>query len=98
MSRNRPKWRFFVQNDEKTAKIRYFDRALTNVGAGISAFWHFSTKNEAKFVQNNHLTNSQNYVIIVSESEGSTMGDAMLIGFIGFIIVTIISDFFMNRY
>lgn len=26
------------------------------------------------------------------------MRDAMLIGLIGFIIVTIISDFFMNRY
>ena len=53
--------------------FRHFARALTYASAGISAFWHFSTKNEAKFVQNCLLTNSRKYGIIVSESEGTTM-------------------------
>ena len=89
---------FLCKMTKKSQKIRHFDRAPTFVSAGISAFWHFCTIFRQLFVQNYLLTNSRNYVIIVSESEGNTMGDAMLIGFIGFIIVTIISDFFMNRY
>ena len=67
-----------MQNDEKIAKNRHFDRAPTFVSAGISAFWHFSTKNEAKFVQNYLLTNSRKYGIIVSESEGTIMRNAII--------------------
>lgn len=89
---------FLCKMTKKSQKIRHFDRAPTFVSAGISAFWHFSTKNEAKFVQNYLLTNSRKYGILLVESEGNTMGDAMLIGLIGVIIVTCISDFFMNRY
>ena len=58
---------------KKLQKIRHFDRALTFASAGISAFWHFSTKNEEKFVQNYLLTFSRICVIINTESEGTTM-------------------------
>lgn len=54
---------------KKLQKIRHFDRALTFASAGISDFWHFSTKNEAKFVQNYLLTKSRNRDIIISERE-----------------------------
>lgn len=64
---------FLCKMTKKSQKIRHFDRAPTFVSAGISAFWHFSTKNEEKFVQNYLLTNSRKYGIIVSESEGTTM-------------------------
>ena len=64
---------FLCKMTKKSQKIRHFDRAPTFVSAGISAFWHFSTKNEANFVQNYLLTNSRKYGIIVSESEGTTM-------------------------
>ena len=64
---------FLCKMTKKSQKIRHFARAPTFVSAGISAFWHFSTKNEAKFVQNYLLTNSRKYGIIVSESEGTTM-------------------------
>ena len=64
---------FLCKMTKKSQKIRHFDRAPTFVSAGISAFWHFSTKNEAKFVQNYLLTNSRNYGILLIESEGTTM-------------------------
>lgn len=64
---------FLCKMTKKSQKFRHFDRAPTFVSAGISAFWHFSTKNEAKFVQNYLLTNSRNYVIIIIESEGTIM-------------------------
>lgn len=69
---------FLCKMTKKSQKIRHFDRALTYASAGISAFWHFSTKNEAKFVQNYLLTNSRKYGIIVSESEGTTMRNAII--------------------
>lgn len=69
---------FLCKMTKKSQKIRRFDRAPTFVSAGISAFWHFSTKNEAKFVQNYLLTNSRKYGIIVSESEGTTMRNAII--------------------
>ena len=69
---------FLCKMTKKLQKIRHFDRAPTFVSAGISAFWHFSTKNEAKFVQNYLLTNSRKYGIIVSESEGTTMRNAII--------------------
>jgi len=69
---------FLCKMTKKSQKIRHFDRAPTFVSAGISAFWHFSTKNEAKFVQNYLLTNSRKYGIIVSESEGTTMRNAII--------------------
>lgn len=64
---------------KKLQKIRHFDRALTFASAGISVFWHFSTKNEAKFVQNYLLTKSRNSSIIVSEREVITMTTKQLI-------------------
>ena len=69
---------FLCKMTKKSQKIRHFDRAPTFVSAGISAFWHFSTKNESKFVQNYLLTNSRKYGIIVSESEGTTMRNAII--------------------
>lgn len=69
---------FLCKITKKSQKIRHFDRAPTFVSAGISAFWHFSTKNEEKFVQNYLLTNSRKYGIIVSESEGTTMRNAII--------------------
>ena len=64
---------------KKLQKIRHFDRALTFASAGISDFWHFSTKNEAKFVQNYLLTKSRNRGIIVSEREVIIMTTKQLI-------------------
>ena len=64
---------------KKLQKIRHFDRALTFASAGISVFWHFSTKNEAKFVQNYLLTKSRNRGIIVSEREVIIMTTKQLI-------------------
>ena len=61
-----------------SGKFRHFARAPTFVSAGISAFWHFSTKNEAKFMQNYLLTFSRNYVILLIESEGTTMRNAII--------------------
>ena len=69
---------FLCKMTKKSQKIRHFDRAPTFVSAGISAFWHFSTKNEAKFVQNYLLTKSRNSDIIVSEREGTTMRNAII--------------------
>ena len=68
-----------MQNFSKILHFLYFDRALTFTSAGISAFWHFSTKNEAKFVQNYLLTKSRNNDIIVSEREVITMTTKQLI-------------------
>ena len=64
---------------KKLQKIRHFDRALTFASAGISVFWHFSTKNEAKFVQIYLLTKSRNSDIIVSEREVIIMTNKKLI-------------------
>ena len=70
---------FLCKMTKKSQKIRHFARAPTFVSAGISAFWHFSTKNEAKFVQNYLLTNSRKYGIIVSEREVIIMTNKQLI-------------------
>lgn len=85
---------FLCKMTKKSQKIRHFDRAPTFVSAGISAFWHFSTKNEAKFVQNNYLTNSRKYGIIVSESEGTTMNGLIYLGIFSLTIIIIILGLF----
>ena len=68
-----------MQNFTKILHFLYFDRALTFASAGISVFWHFSTKNEAKFVQNYLLTKSRNSDIIISEREVIIMTTKQLI-------------------
>ena len=85
---------FLCKMTKKSQKIRHFARALTFASAGISAFWHFSTKNEAKFVQNYLLTKSRNSGIIVSESEGTTMNGLIYLGIFSLTIIIIILGLF----